>query len=336
MPRILLEVAIEDAATRRLAALPGAVVETIPFHDNWWTFPPERLPGPEMLLCRRPPRDLDNLPDLKLIQLSSVGYEHLRDYGFADRPVRVCNARGIFDTAIAEWNVAMMVNLVRDLRGLIRNQEHGVWDRGQHFHQEIRGKVVGLWGYGGIGRDTARLAKALGMTVHVMTRGGVKPRRDTFLEPGSGDPEGRWPDRVFVTGQKREFLAGLDFLILALPHTKESDGMIGAEELQMLSRRAWLLNPARGPIVQEQALLEALRKRWIWGAALDTHFSYPLPPDHPLWRFPNVILTPHVSGSDRSTLFAGRIGELFAQNLERYLAGQPLLNELTPDEWRQA
>jgi phosphoglycerate dehydrogenase-like enzyme len=336
MPRLLLEVALEDPALRRLAALPGVEVETIPHHESWWDLPPERLPGPEILLCRRVPRNLDTLTRLKLIQISSVGYEHLRDFGFADRPVRVCNARGVFDTAIAEWNVAMMINLARDLRGMIRHGEHGVWDRSERFHQEIRRRVVGLWGYGGIGRETARLCKALGMTVWVMTRGGIKPRRETFAEQGTGDPEGTLPDRVFVREQKREFLSGLDVLILALPHTNESDGLIGAEEFELLPRHAFLLNPARGPIVKEQALLEALRKRRIAGAALDTHFAYPLPPDHPLWRFPNVILTPHVSGSDRSRLFPGRMGELFAENVERYLAGRPLLNELTREEWLQA
>ena len=83
------------------------------------------------------------------------------------------------------------------------------------------------------------------------------------------------------------------------------------------------------------AWLRALRERWIAGAALDTHFAYPLPPDHALWRFPNVILTPHVSGADRSDQFPERIGELFAQNVERYLSGQPLLNELTREEWAE-
>src|SRR5207244_209252 len=110
-----------------------------------------------------PPDNLDVLTNLKLIQLSSVGYEHLRPLGMADRPLRVCNARGIFDTAIGEWNVAMMINLRRDFRGVIRNQESATWERSPRFAEEIRGRVVGLWGYGGIGRETARLARAFGM-----------------------------------------------------------------------------------------------------------------------------------------------------------------------------
>jgi phosphoglycerate dehydrogenase-like enzyme len=174
------------------------------------------------------------------------------------------------------------------------------------------------------------------MAVHAMTRSGVRPRLNTFAEPGVGDPEGPPPDRVFQRGQEREFLAGLDFLVLALPHTRESDGLVGEGELRALPRRAFLLNPARGPIVQEQALLTALRKGWIAGAAIDTHFAYPLPADHPLWRFPNVLLTPHISGADKSSLFPGRIGELFVENVERYLAERPLLNELTREEWLEA
>jgi phosphoglycerate dehydrogenase-like enzyme len=117
---------------------------------------------------------------------------------------------------------------------------------------------VGLWGYGGIGRETARLAKALGMTIHVLSRLGVKPRRDDFIPLGTGDPEGALPDRVFLSGQEREFLSGLDFLILALPRTRTTTGLIGESELHALPRTAFVLNPARGPIIQERALIQAL------------------------------------------------------------------------------
>jgi phosphoglycerate dehydrogenase-like enzyme len=142
-------------------------------------------------------------------------------------------------------------------------------------------------------------------------------------------------DRVFVAGQEKEFLSGLDFLVLALPHTRQSDGMIGVEQLRALRCTAFVLNPARGPIIQEAALLQALTEGWIAGAALDTHFAYPLPASHPLWRMPNVILTPHISGGDHSRIFPARIAELFTQNILRYQEGGPLLNELTAQEWRE-
>jgi phosphoglycerate dehydrogenase-like enzyme len=90
------------------------------------------------------------------------------------------------------------------------------------------------------------------------------------------------------------------------------------------------LNPARGPIVQEAALLRALREGWIAGAALDTHYRYPMPPDHPLWRLPNVIFSPHISGSSLSPNFKRRLWEIFAENLTRIEEGRPLLNVVTP------
>jgi phosphoglycerate dehydrogenase-like enzyme len=336
MPVIVTDVPLDGAALGRLEALAGVTVRQLPPHKSGWELPDELLRGTQALLCKFPPRNFERMPDLKLIQITTVGYEHLRDLGLAGRPPRVCNARGVFDTAIGEWNLAMMINLVRDVRGMLRNQERTVWERADRFEEEVRGRVVGLWGYGGIGRETARLAKVFGMTVHTLTRSGVRPRVHTYVQAGTGDPEGALPDRGFVAGQEREFLAGLDFLVLALPHTRRSDGMVGEAELRALPRTAFLLNPARGPIVQEQALLAALREGRIAGAALDTHFAYPLPADHPLWGFPNVILTPHVSGADRSRLFLPRMADLFAQNVERFLTGRPLLNELTPEEWQEA
>jgi phosphoglycerate dehydrogenase-like enzyme len=318
----------------RLEALPGVRVHVAGRHETP-DRPPDLLRGKHVLLCKSQPRNFDDLTDLELLHLTTVGYDHFRHLGLADRPLRVANARGVFDTAIGEWNLAMMVSLRRDVRGMIRNQERAVWDRAGRFAQEVRGGVVGLWGYGGIGRETARLAKAFGMVVHVLTRDGVKPRQDAYCEPGTGDPEGRLPDRVLVAGQEFEFLAGLDFLVLALPHTRASEGMVGEQQLRALPSNAFLLNPARGPIVQEQALLRALREAWIAGAALDTHFAYPLPPEHPLWAMPNVILTPHVAGADRSRHFPARMTDLFVQNVQRYLSGRPLLNLVTASELRE-
>jgi phosphoglycerate dehydrogenase-like enzyme len=320
---------------RRLDALPG--VTRFAADGTDWALPDELLRGTEILLCKVPPRNLDAMADLRLIQLGSVGYEHLRHFGFADRKVRVCNARGTCDTAIAEWVMAMMINLARDVHGLIRNQEKAHWDRAAAFHGEVRGRTVGLWGYGGIGRETARLAKAFGMVVHVLSRSGVRPRASNmYVTPGTGDPEGRLPDRVFVAGQEREFLSKLDFLVLALPHTRHSTSLVGIAELQALPRTAFVLNPARGLIIDEAALQAALQEGWIAGAALDTHFAYPLPPEHALWRLPNVILTPHIAGAEKGRHFSERLVDLFGENLSRYRAGAALLNELTPEEWREA
>lgn len=337
MKNILVDIPLHAETLERLRALPGVnAVQVLPEYSKPRTVSADLLRGQHVLLCKAPPLNFEDLTDLEVMQLTSVGYEHLRHLKLGESRIRVCNARGIFETAIAEWVVAMMANLARDLRGMIRNQEHGVWMRSARFQHELRGGVVGLWGYGGIGRETARLAKTLGMTVHVLSRSGVGPRGNFYALPGTGDPEGKLPDKVFRPGQELAFLEGLDYLVLALPQAQNTTSLLGEKELRALRPTAYLLNPARGPIVDEQALLRALREAWIAGAALDTHYAYPLPADHPLWRFPNVILTPHISGADHSQHFLGRMGDLFLQNVGRHVAGQPLLNELTREEWREA
>jgi phosphoglycerate dehydrogenase-like enzyme len=272
------------------------------------------------------------MTSLELIQISSAGYSQLWNLGLEERGIRACNGLGNFDIPIAEWNLAMMVNLARNLRGMIRNQEAGIWDRAAVFQQEIRGLTVGIWGYGGIGRETARLAKAFGLRIHVMTRSGIQGRLNMYRVEGTGDPDGLLPDRVFGPGQEREFLSQLDFLVLATPLTRKTEGMIGESQLRALPQTAFVLNPARGPLIQETALVKALREGWIAGAALDAQYHYPLPANHPLWQLPNVILTPHISGSALSPHFLERAWDIFVENVERYLSGRPLMNELTAEQ----
>lgn len=335
MKNILVYHAVDPHGLERLRSLPGVAVEVVDPLQSPRELPAELVRRQHVLFCKVPPRNFDDCSSLELLQIATAGYDHLHHLKLGERPLRVCNARGIFDMAIAEWCLAMMVNLTRDLRGMIRNQEHGVWDRADRFQFEVRGKTVGFWGYGGIGRETARLAKAFGMRVHVFARSGVGPRHDTYTPAGTGDPEGVLPDQVFTSGRELEFLATLDFLVLALPLTGTSRGLIGEKELKALKKSAFVLNPARGPIIQEEALLTALRSGSIAGAALDTHYYYPMPADHPLWRFPNVILTPHISGADHSQNFLPRMWDLFTQNVHRHLSGEPLLNLVTAEAWRE-
>jgi phosphoglycerate dehydrogenase-like enzyme len=172
------------------------------------------------------------------------------------------------------------------------------------------------------------------MRVHVFSRNGVAPAPDVYRVEGTGDPEGVLPDRVFLAGNEKEFLSDLDFLILAMPLTRNTEGLVGEEELAALPKSAFLLNPARGPIVQEQALLRALTEGWIAGAALDTHYRYPMPPDHPIWNFPNVIFTPHISGSTLNPMFQRRLWDIFSQNMNRFRSGEKLLNELSAEQLR--
>ena len=331
--KLLVDMPVHPAALAELQTFSGVHIHCVenPAEESR-EIDPRLLRGVQALFCTRPPANFNDFDALQWIQLSSTGYSQIHGLDLVSRGIRVTNARGCFDVPIAEWNIAMMVNLGRNLRTMIRNQEQGVWDRSAIFQSELRGSVIGLWGYGGIGRETARMAKQLGLTVHVLTRKPVGPRGLMYAVPGTGDPEGNLPDRMFRPDESAEFLQGLDFLIIAVPLTSATEGMIGEHELRQLPRSAYVLNPSRGPIIQRAALLKALRENWIAGAALDTHYQYPTPPDDEFWGLPNLIFTPHISGSSLNPNFLTRIWNIQLQNTRRFVQHEPLLNELTPSQ----
>jgi phosphoglycerate dehydrogenase-like enzyme len=239
--KILVDVPVHEASLGRLRTR-GVGVELVEPREEVRPLPVEVLRDVRILFCTFPPENFGDLGNLEWIQITSAGYAQLSGLGLVGRGIRATNARGCFDVPIAEWNVAMMVNLARNLRGMIRNQELRVWDRPAEFQREIRGLTVGIWGYGGIGRETARLARNLGMRVHVLVRRGVGPAGEMYAVPGTGDPDGVLPNRVYFAGQEREFLSMLDFLILALPLTKSTAGLVGEEELRALPKTAFVLD----------------------------------------------------------------------------------------------
>jgi phosphoglycerate dehydrogenase-like enzyme len=333
MMNVLIDMPVFDSAIRELQSVPGINLKQVKEPaEKVRPLAQELIKECDILLCTFPPENHELMSQLKMVQISSAGYKQLAGQKFEERNIKACNALGVFDIPIAEWNIAMMVNLARDMRSLIRNQDAQVWDRSARFQHEIRGAVVGIWGYGGIGRETARLAKALGMKVHVLSRSGISARENIYCVAGSGDIEGKLPDRVFLMNEKEEFFKSLDFLVMAIPQTGSTEGIMGEAELKMLRPHSFLLNPARGPLIQEQALIRALQEGWIAGAALDTHYYYPMPADHPLWSMPNVILTPHISGSSASPHFLERVYDIFIENVKRFQSGKPLLNELTSSQ----
>lgn len=301
-------------------------VEGFPGDEKWaWTKDPAAFDG---LFCSSLPENLDEFTNLRWVQIDSAGFSQLIPANLPARHIAATNAAGVFDGPIAEWCLTMMVALARDLPTLLDNQANCVWDRDARFQNEIRGSTVGFWGYGGLARETARLSQAFGLKVHVLARSSLRNREHVFVVPGTGDPGGILPDRVFPPDQWEDFLGGLDFLVMALPLTDATRGICDERHLRALAPSAFLLNPARGPLIEEAALIRALREKWFAGAALDTHYEYPLPAAHPLWKMRNVILTPHISGSTGSPGFAGRIRQILGENLRRFSESKPLLNRI--------
>ena len=333
MPQVLVDTPIDSALIDEFARSTGLSVDLAPGElDTRRDLPEALLRDVRAMLCTYLPTNHEAMTAVELVQLCSSGYSQVENLGLAHRGVQVCNASGVNDVPIAEWSVMMIVALARDLPRLFQHQQQAVWDRGARFQQEVRGRTLGIWGYGGIGRETARLAAAMGLRIHVLTRTGRIEPRERFRVAGTGDDDGTIPDHVFSAVEAEQFCQTLDFLLLAIPQTPANEGLINRRIFEALPDRAFLLNPARGGLVCEADLLWALEAGQIAGAALDTHFHYPLPLDHPLWQMPNVILTPHISGSTESPHFKQRLWQLFCANVRRWQAGQTLYNLLSHDQ----
>ena len=252
-------------------------------------------------------RLLAGLPNLRWVHTISVGVEHVLFPELADSEVILTNASGVFDIPIAETVLAYMLMVVKRMPEFLAQQQARRWQK--HELRELRGMTAGIVGLGSIGSEIARLCRAMGMSVLGLRRsGGPSPVADEVMPP----------ERL------GELLARSDFVVIAAPLTAETHGLIGAAELAAMKPDAWLINIARGPIVDGAALIEALQTRRIGGACLDVFDEEPLPASSPLWALDNVILMPHNSWSSPHT--EERSMSLFLENLRRYVHHEPLLN----------
>ncbi len=251
-------------------------------------------------------------PNLRWIQFSSSGVVHLvQMMGLAESDVAVTNAAGIHGTPLAEFVLLSMLFFAKDMPRVLTDQRRHHWER--FAGQPLRGRTAGIVGLGRVGREVARLAKAMGMRV-------IGTKRSTE----GANPTEYGVDAIYPFDGLRSLLAGSDYLVLSVPLTPETDGLIGELELAAMKPGAVLINISRGAVVDEAALISALRSGRLRGAALDVFAVEPLPPDSPLWDMPNVLVTPHSMSTVTSENEA--VVEVFVDNLRRYLAGQPLRN----------
>jgi phosphoglycerate dehydrogenase-like enzyme len=241
--------------------------------------------------------------------------------------VQLTTVSGIHAVPIGELAIALMLALARKLPTMVRKQDLAEWSEHKwrlYLGTELFGKTLGVVGYGSIGRHVARIAKlGFGMRVLALSRSGAHADRG-WHEPGTGDPDGAFPDAWFTRDQLRDLLAQSDFVLLGTPLTLETHHLIGEAELRAMKASAYLVNIARGGVVDEPALIRALKENWIAGAGLDVFEQEPLPSDSELWRLPNALLAPHVSSA--TPHYDDRAVALFADNLRRYLRGDELFN----------
>jgi phosphoglycerate dehydrogenase-like enzyme len=283
-------------------------------------------PGVEVLYTTSLVPSPEAAPDLRWVQGHFAGVEHLLDHPLLKR-VTLTTASGIHASNMAEYTLMMMLAFGHRLKRLIEYQQRGEWPRNRwdlFVPTELRGATLGVVGYGSIGRETARLAKAFGMHVLATKRDAQTTSDEGWRLPGLGDAGLEHVDQLYSPDQLTTMLGKCDFVAVAVPLTPETRHLIGAKELRAMKRDAVLINVARGGVIDEAALIEALRSGTIGGAGLDVFETEPLPADSPLWSSPNVVLSPHVSGF--TPHYDERAMALFADNLRRYVNGGPLLN----------
>ena len=270
----------------------------------------------------------EQAPRLRWVQGHFAGVDQVIDHPIVAR-VRLTTTSGIHAVNMGEYTLMMMLAFAHRLPGMLEHQARAEWpkDRWRLFvPRELRESTVGIVGYGSIGREVARLAKACGMRVLASKRDPQRRVDDGWRLAGTGDPDGVGVDRLYSHTALREMLPECDYVVVAAPLTPETRGLIGAENLHLMKRDAVLINVARGGVVDQAALVEALKGGVIGGAALDVFATEPLPSNSPLWRLPNVIISPHISGF--TPHYDERAMTLFADNLRRYVNGESLLNEV--------
>jgi phosphoglycerate dehydrogenase-like enzyme len=271
-------------------------------------------------------RILARAPRLSWVHSATSGVERAITPAAMERGLVVTNARGVFSRPIAEYVLMMILAVSHRLPQLMELQRERTWQPLEGA--ELRDVTVGVVGLGSIGRAVASLATAFGCRVVAVRRRGEAGSAASGPDE-DGNPLGDLVlDRVGGPETLPELLGESDFIVLAAPLTPETEEMINAETLAMVKPGAWLINVARGRLVDEAALVRALRDGALGGAVLDTFRDEPLVPTSVFYDLPNVIVTPHTAWSSGRVL--DRSVDLFCENLRRFATGQPLLNVVDP------
>ncbi len=316
-----------DLETIRAAA-PGARIVTIGF-DGHADGP---LDDVEVMLRGRLPADLfdrilGRAPALRWVHSATAGVERVLTPASRQRGLAITNARGVFSRPVAEYVMMMILAVSRRLPSLLELQAERTWQPLEA--RELRDVTIGIVGLGSLGRAVGALGTAFGCRV-VATR--KRPEAGGAAHTGAADEAylgSLMLDRVLPPEHLPELLAESDFVVLAAPLTPDTHDLISDAAIAAMKPGAWIINVARGELIDERALARAIRSGRIGGAVLDTFREEPLPPTSPLYDLPNVILTPHTSWSSARVL--DRSVDLFCDNLRRYAEGRPLVNLVDPD-----
>src|SRR5690242_7225772 len=249
---------------------------------------------------------------VKWVHSLSAGVERVLIPAFRESPVPLTNARGVFKRSLAEFALLGMLYFSKRVRRLVESQRAHKWD---DFSTEfIENKIMGIVGYGEIGRECALLAKPLGVKIYAVRRNPSRSANDPLL------------DKIFAPDELPKMLAETDVLVAAAPLTPETKHMLGDSAFRAMKPSAIVMNVGRGPVIDEAALIRALAEKRLGGAALDVFETEPLAADSPLWDMENVLISPHCTDRTVNPDWLDLSMQCFIDNFQRYMKGEPLEN----------
>jgi len=258
---------------------------------------------------RLPQNVVERSPRLKWVQMTSAGVDKSLDEDLRKSPVIMTNVRGMHAATMSEFVMGEMLMFAKGAQHCFQQKEGKQWK--PFMPSMLHSKTVGIVGLGSIGHEIARLSKSFGMRVLAVRRSEGKAKT------------ARYVDDIFPREQLKQMLSESDFIVLTVPLTAETHKVISEQEFRSMKPTAYLINVARGNVVDEEALVRALEENRIAGAALDVFAVEPLPASSRLWDLSNVIFSPHIAGGMEG--YAEQANDIFCENLKRYLAGKKLL-----------
>jgi phosphoglycerate dehydrogenase-like enzyme len=291
-------------------------------------------PEVEVLFGNHPPRDLSAFPRLRWIQTPSAGLDDVLASDPWRHGITVTNGSGIHAVHMGEYVLGATLLWSQRLEARLANRTGRRWDRPWAMEAlrgpRLRGRTALIVGYGSLGREVARLLDSVGVRI-LAVKADPSNRVDRgWREPGTGDPDGLLPDRIVGPDALPSVVAAADVVVLTLPATPRTRGIVDGSVLAAMRPGSLIVNVGRGILIDQDALIEALAAERIGAAVLDVTVPEPLPDDSPLWTLPGCLVTPHISALGDVDALWHTTALLFAENLRRYVAGEPLLNVTSP------
>jgi phosphoglycerate dehydrogenase-like enzyme len=329
---ILATLDLSKDSRKRIAAAGDGIHLTVIPTDDPDKVPDERWAETDILYTWNVLPEPEKAPNLKWIQFNSAGVDSFLDHPLLARDdLAATSMSGAITSQIAEYVLMTMLAFGQRLPRLLDLQKKHTWPVAEEKWQrlrplELRDSTVGILGYGSIGRQVARLLQPFGAQVLAAKHDIMHPEDTGYTPEGMGDPQGDFFHRLYPIEALHSLLAASDFVVTALPLTDETHHILDAKAFEAMKETAFLVNVGRGELVDESALVTALKDGKLAGAALDVVEKEPLPKDSPLWDLENVILSPHVSGMGSHV--EEETVSLFVANLNRYLTNLPLYNQI--------